>query len=90
MEQATQYIDLPSSGHLIPDMSPQAVESMNRQRRHFSATKTANLSAYLERERTPYTTPQLVVLNGWSNTSRPTPNDSLSPQLLHHLLKENN
>jgi hypothetical protein len=72
------------------DTTAQAVESINRQRRQFSATKTADLSAYLERERTTCTSPRLFVLNGWSNSSRPTPNDSLSPQLLYHLLKENN
>ena len=73
--------------HTVP---AQAVESINRQRRHFSAEKTANLSAYLQREKTAYTAPRLVILNGWSDSSRPTHGDSLSPHLLHHLLKENN
>jgi hypothetical protein len=90
MEETLKRADTPAVEPLIPDTSPQSVEAINRQRRHFSAMRTANLSRYLERERSPCATPRLVVLNGWSDTSRPSPSDPLHPQLLHHLLKENN
>jgi hypothetical protein len=90
MEETSIVTDTTPVESLLPDTSPQSVEAINRQRRHFSAMRTANLSRYLERERTTYTTPRLVLLNGWSNTSRPSPQDLLPPQLLHHLLKENN
>jgi hypothetical protein len=90
MDETIQIVDSTPIEPLLPDASPQSVEAINRQRRHFSAMRTANLSRYLERERTSCTNPRLVVLNGWSDTSRPTPQDPLPPQLLHHLLKGNN
>ncbi len=90
MEEPSQLVDITSIEPLLPDVSPQSVEAINRQRRHFSAMKTANLSRYLEHQRSTCVTPRLVVLNGWSDTSRQSPQDLLPSQLLHHLLKENN
>ena len=66
-----------------------SIEAINRQRRQFSSMKTAHLSAYLERQRTTVASPQLVVLNGWSDRCRQPSTDQIPPQLLHHLLKEN-
>jgi hypothetical protein len=67
-----------------------SIEAINRQRRQFSAMKTAHLSAYLERQRTAVASPRLVVLNGWSDHCHQSSADQIPPQLLHHLLKENN
>ena len=67
-----------------------SIEAINRQRRQFSAMKTAHLSAYLERQRTAVASPRLVVLNGWSDRCQQSSADQIPPQLLHHLLKENN
>ena len=66
-----------------------SIEAINRQRRQFSSMKTIHLSAYLERQRTAAASPQLVVLNGWSDRCRQPSSDQIPPQLLHHLLKEN-
>ena len=66
-----------------------SIEAINRQRRQFSSMKTTHLSAYLERQRTTASSPQLVVLNGWSDRCRQPSADQIPPQLLHHLLKEN-
>lgn len=81
----SQEIDL-----FLPNSSPQSVDTIHRQRRHFAAMKTANLSRYLERERSSQVTPRLVILNGWSDTNKPSANDDFPPQLLHHLLKDTN
>lgn len=67
-----------------------SIEAINRQRRQFSAMRTAHLSSYLERQRTAVAAPRLVVLNGWSDRCQQSSTDQIPPQLLHHLLKENN
>jgi len=54
-----------------------SIEAINRQRRQFSAMKTAHLSAYLERERTLVASPRLVVLNGWSDRCQPSSADQI-------------
>ena len=90
MEETSQLVEIPSVEPLLPDASPLSVEAINRQRRHFATIRTANLSRYLERERSTCMTPRLVILNGWSDTNRSSPTDLFPSQLLHHLLKDNN
>jgi hypothetical protein len=87
MESTTEIGEAPAE-----NVGPihRSIEAMNRQRRQFSAMKTAHLSTYLERQRTKATSPRLVVLNGWSDRCQPSSVDQIPPQLLHHLLKENN
>lgn len=90
MEETARLDDSATNAPIVPDVSPHSVEAINRQRRQFSAMRTASLSRYLERPRSTCTTPRLVVLNGWSDASTPSPETQLPTQLLHHLLKENN
>ena len=90
MEPTTTVDDILSGTLRTSEPVHRSIEAINRQRRQFSAAKTANLSAYLERQRTSIAAPRLVVLNGWSNRRWQSPTDTIPSQLLHHLIKENN
>ena len=90
MESTTEIDEILAGNLCHPEAVHRSIEAINRQRRQFSATKTAHLSAYLERQRTAVATPRLVVLNGWADRCHQTASDQIPSQLLHHLIKENN